>query len=164
MNMKEIKVTINEKTQLYNQFNNSQLSDELSQYLYNQCRGLSVKTDFKIIINHNFFMNDEEKKKLVDEIRENYGIDIKENLISLKMERIKEFFYMLIGVVLLFISILFANKSSSLVSEIFLIFGWYLLWEIGHSITFFSNIIIKNKRYKKLINAKIIFCEYDEKK
>ena len=69
----EIIIVINENSQLYNQFNNSQLSDELREYIYSQIKGIPLKSDIFMSIYHNYDMSDYEKKKLVKEIRESFG-------------------------------------------------------------------------------------------
>ena len=104
-------------------------------------------------------MEKEEKQKLVNEIRENYGLDIKENLIKLKYEVIKQVIMLLIGLILSFISNLVSNNNY-LISQFFYIFGWLMIYE-SISGLIFSNIktMYQNKKYKKLINAKITFNE-----
>ena len=85
----EIIVIVNENSQLYNQFNNSQLSDELREYIYSQVKGIPIKSDIFISIYYNYDMSEYEKKKLVKEIRESFGLDIRENYISNKFESYK---------------------------------------------------------------------------
>ena len=41
----EIIIVINENSLLYNQFNNSQLSDELREYIYSQVKGIPLKSE-----------------------------------------------------------------------------------------------------------------------
>lgn len=152
---KEIEIILNEDSNIYNQYNNEQLSNELHEYIYNQFKGVPVNTDIKMIIKYNFELDDTEKDKLVDKIREDFGIDVKENLINLKIERIKQLFFLCIGTILIFISNKFDNAS---IKEIMSIFGWIWLWEFGYSFCFDTiKTKIQNRRYKKLIKAKIEF-------
>ena len=44
----EINIFIKNNTKIYNQYNENQLSDELSNYIYNQCKGTKVKTNINI--------------------------------------------------------------------------------------------------------------------
>ena len=60
---------ITKESQLYNQFNDSQLSDELSIYILEQFRGIPFKTDVVLNICLNYKMKKSEKRKLVNEIR-----------------------------------------------------------------------------------------------
>ena len=49
----KIEIELNEQTKIYNEFNNNQLSDNLSNFIYNQCKGISNKSNIELIINHN---------------------------------------------------------------------------------------------------------------
>ena len=160
--IKEFNVILNDKSQLYNQFNDSQLSDELSHYIYNQFRGVPLKSNIILNIILKFEMNDDEKNKLVDEIRENYGIDIKENLLKLKIEKIKQIIFILMGIFLLIFANLFNTIHITLASQVFTIFGWVIIYEFVYSFVF-NNISthLENKRYQKLIDAKIHFSKYE---
>lgn len=160
---KEINVVLNSNSQIYNQYNDSQLSDELSSYIYNQFRGIPLNTDIKLNIILKYDMNDDERNKLVDEIRENYGIDIKENLLKLKIERYKQLSFILLGIVLLILSNFFTNIHISLAGQVFSIFGWVMIWEFVYSLIFMNiKTHLENKRYKKLIEAKIHFNRIEE--
>lgn len=162
INKKEIIIVINEKSQLYNQFNNSQLSDELHQYIYNQFKGVSLKTDIFISVYHNFELSNYEKRKLVNEIREDFGLDIKENLIALKSESYKRSILFILGMILTAISHLFKADYFYLVSQFFSIFGWIMIWEYIYSLIFFSTRTkYENKKFNKLINAKVHFTRYE---
>lgn len=73
----EIDITLSGKNGIFNTFNKSQLSDELSKYIYNQCKGKPIKNNISINIIHNFEITNEEKKDIINAIRANFGIDIK---------------------------------------------------------------------------------------
>lgn len=155
----EIEITLNKNTQIYNTFNNNQLSDELSNYIYNQCKGTSTKTNINININHTFKINNEEKIKIIDAIRANYGIDIKENILTIKHEHIKEMILLLIGSILLILSNILVSKAA-LLGEIVSIFGCVIIWEIAYNIVFVETTTkIENQRLERLKKAKIIFKE-----
>ena len=156
---KTIDVILTKDSKIYNEFNNSKLSSELSNYILEQSKGIPLKSIIILNINSYFYMEKEEKQKLVNEIRENYGLDIKENLIKLKYEVIKQVIMLLIGLILSFISNLVSNNNY-LISQFFYIFGWLIIYE-SISGLIFSNIktMYQNKKYKKLINAKITFNE-----
>ena len=160
---KQIKIMITKESQLYNQFNDSQLSDELSNYILTQFRGLPLKTNVVLNICSNYKMTKEEKNKLVDEIRENYGLDIKENLLRLKFEGYKQVFMLYIGLVLLLISHLLIAEYYYLISQFLSIFGWIMVYECINSLIFFNiKTRYQNKRYNKLIKSKIIFTELEK--
>lgn len=155
---KQINIILTKDSKIYNQFNNSQLSDELHNYIYNQFRGESLKNDVELIVQHNFEMTDEEKNKLVDEIREDYGIDIRENILKLKLECFKQIIFMIIGVLLLLLSSYLIKVHADLAGQIFTIFAWVIIYEFVYSFVFFNvKTRIENKRFKKIIAAKISF-------
>ena len=156
----KIEIELNEKSKIYNEFNNNQLSDELSNYIFNQCKGISNISDIELNINHNFKMTDDEQIKLVDAIRANYGIDVKENLIRIKQEHFKELLFLMLGILLLIFSNLFNYINASLVDEVISIFGCVTIWEVAYNIIFVeTKIRLQNKRFKKLTEIKINFNE-----
>ena len=160
---KKINIMITKESQLYNQFNDSQLSDELSTYILEQFRGIPFKTDVVLNICPNYKMTKLEKKKLVNEIRENYGLDIRENLLILKFEHLKQIFILFIGLVLIAIAHLLIAEFFYMLQQFLSIFGWVLVYESFSSFSFINTKIkYQNKRYVKLIKSKIIFTEQEE--
>lgn len=154
----EINITLNENTQIYNPFSENKLSDNLSEYIYSQCKGTPTKAKITLNINHHVKLNDEEKNQMIDSIRENYGVDIKENLIKLRFEHAKELLMLTIGTIFIIISSLLNSFVSPIVGEIISIFGCVIIWEIAYNIFFVeTGIRIKNKRLKNLTEAKINF-------
>ncbi len=158
--IKEIKIMITKDSQLYNHFNDSQLSNELSNYILEQSRGIPLNNKINLKIESNFKMNEKEKEKLVDEIRENYGLDVKENLLKLKYNVLKQIGMLLIGLMLTLISHLIVNDLFYLLNQFFYIFGWLMIYESISSLIFFNiKTMYQNKKYKSLIKAKIMFTE-----
>jgi len=163
MNKKQklkIDIILNNESQIYNQFNSNQLCDELSNYIYNQCKGIPTSKNIILNIKHNFKMTNEGKNKLVDCIRESFGIDIRENLLKLKIEHYKEMFFILLGTLFLVIANGFNYIHTPIIGEIISIFGGVSIWEMVYNIFFVeTQIRLENKRLKKLTEAKIEFIE-----
>lgn len=156
----KIEIELNEESKIYNEFNNNQLSDKLSNYIYNQCKGISNISDIELNINHSFKMTEEEQIKLIDAIRANYGIDVKENLIRIRQEHFKELLFLILGILLLIFSNLFNYINASLIDEVISIFGCVTVWEVAYNIIFVeTKIRLQNKRFKKLTEIKINFNE-----
>lgn len=154
----QIDITLKSNSHIYNEFNNKQLSENLSNYIYNQCKGSPIKTNIVLNIYYNFDMSNEEKNKIVDAIRENYGLDIKENILKIKYEHIKEIFFIILGALFLIIANFFDYLHTPIIGEIISIFGCVSIWEMAYNIIFVeTKIRIKNIRLKKLTKAKIIF-------
>ena len=153
-----INITLNKDTQIFNPYNNNQLSDELSNYIYNSCKGSSNKKNIKINIFHNHEINDEEKTKIIDAIRSNFGLDIKENILHIQYELSLELILILIGTILLITSKVFHNLNTIVIDEVISIFGWVMIWEAAYHFVFVDiKEMIENKRLKKLTEAKINF-------
>lgn len=160
---RKINIMINKESQLYNQFNNSQLSDELSIYILEQFRGIPLKTNVILNICPNYKMTKSEKRKLVNEIRENYGLDIRENLLMLKFQHLKELVILFIGLLLISIAHLLVADYFYNLQQFLSIFGWVLVYECFSCFSFINTkLIYQNKRYVKLIKSKIIFTEPEE--
>ena len=160
---KKINIMITKDSPIFKPFNDSQLSDELSIYILEQFRGVPFKTDVILNICPNYKMTDAEKRKLVNEIRENYGLDIKENLLRLKLSRIKELLILFIGLILIAIAHLIVSETYYLLQQFLSIFGWVLVYECCSNFSFHNTkLIYQNKRYVKLITSKIIFTEPNE--
>lgn len=152
----KIDVTIKKDTQIFNPYNETQLSDELSNYIYSQCKGTKVKKNIKININTEKDMKEEEKKELITAIRSNYGIDIKENLLNLKYNIAFEIILILTGAILLILSNLLNNLDTLIIGEIISIFGCVMIWEAAYNFIFQDiRKVLENKRLKKLTEAKI---------
>lgn len=153
-----INITLNKDTQIFNPYNNTQLSDELNNYIYNSCKGSSNNKNIKINILHNHEIKDEEKTKIIDAIRSNFGLDIKENILHIKYELSLELILILIGTILLITSKVFHNLNTIVIDEVISIFGWVMIWEAAYHFVFVDiKEMIENKRLKKLTEAKINF-------
>ena len=154
----QINITLNDNTQIFNPYNKEQLRDELSDYIYNSCKGSSNNKNIKINIIHNHDINDKEKEKIIDAIRSNFGIDIKENILHIKYELSIEIILIIIGTILLVTSKFFHNLNTIIIDEIISIFGWVMIWEAAYHFIFVDiKEMIENKRLKKLTEAKIYF-------
>ena len=105
-------------------------------------------------------MTEEDQIKLVDAIRANYGIDVKENLIKIKQEHFKELLFLIFGILLLIFSNLFGYINAYLIDEVISIFGCVSVWEVAYNLIFTeTKIRMENKRLKKLTEIKINFNE-----
>jgi len=157
---KRIDIMITKDSQLYNQFNNSRLSDELSIYILEQFRGVPFSTDVVLNISSNYKLIASEKKKLVNEIRENYGLDIRENLLMLRFQRFKELVVLFFGLLLIALAHFFDSEVYYNLQQMISIFGWVLVYECFSCLSFVNTKLrYQNKRYEKLIKSKIIFTE-----
>ena len=160
MNNKEINIniTVDNLDDITNKFNNTTLSDELSDYIYNECKGNSLRENIKINIHTSKQFTDEEKEKIVDMIRSNYGIDIKENMLYIKYTNIKGLILFIVGIFLICIYNFLNNFELAWIPETILIISWVVIWEAVYNFIFLEvQKRIEIKRLKKLTNCKIDF-------
>ena len=142
-----IEINITNENELLNIYNKNIISETLDNYLTTSLEHRSLKEN--ITINITGTKNENIKNIITNYYKEKYlylkKIDSLDNYIRLVL--------FLIGVLSIFMSKQFTN----IVSEIFLIAGWVIIWEIIYDVLFSE---IKRKRkariYKTLAKAKII--------
>lgn len=142
-----IEINITNENELLNIYNKNIISETLDNYLTTSLKHRSLKEN--ITINITGTQNENIKNIITNFYKEKYlyfkKLDTLDNYIRLIL--------FLIGVLSIFMSKQFTN----IVSEIFLIAGWVIIWEIIYDILFSE---IKRKRkariYKTLTSATII--------
>ena len=142
-----IEINISNENELLNIYNKNIISETLDNYLIASLEHRSLKD--KITINITGTKNENIKNIITNYYEEKYlyfkKIDTLDNYIRLVL--------FLIGVLSIFMSKQFTN----IVSEVFLIAGWVIIWEIIYDVLFSE---IKRKRkariYKTLASATII--------
>lgn len=142
-------VTLEDAT---NKFNDERLSEELDNYITNTC--LHTLHKERIILNVNGLSNKEDQEQLIKLIHTHYQMKVKQ---LNKIDKYDDYFrliLLLLGILLIIIS----EQFTSLISELFLIAGWVVVWEIVYDILFTGT---KRKRdlklYKKLATCEINF-------
>lgn len=153
-----IKITLDSEDDYRNPFNKGKLSTELSNYIYEECKGEPLNTDILIAIVPSFEMTKKEKEELIDMIRKNYGIDVKEDLLFLERSFIWKTILFLLGVFIVAISYFIKTVDDYVISEVILIIGWVAIWESVYSWIFEDGKKkVEIKRLKRLANCKIEF-------
>lgn len=157
-NSLNVDVIINNKDDITNKFNNNKLSDELNKYIYDECIGTPLNKEIIININTKFDLNKEDKNKLIDMIRSNYGYTIREEMLYIKYNNIKGVILLIIGIIFILISNLISLTNIFWLQEVLLIISWVTIWEAVYNFIFVeTKKKIKIKRLKKLTNCKIKF-------
>ncbi|MCM1053194.1 MAG: hypothetical protein NC483_04405 [Ruminococcus sp.] len=125
-----------------NTFNKNQLSEELHNYIINNCYFTSIKN--KITLNIKGINNIEEQEKIKEVIHSYY--QNKYNILKRidNMDNYIRFIMFIIGI----IAILISKELDKIFSEIFLIAGWVIIWEIIYDILFNE---LKRKKMLKFI-------------
>lgn len=155
----KITVKLNKKEEFYSNFNNNKLSRDLSDYLIEECYGEKVNNNIVINIHHKFQLSDKEKYHMIDIIRANFGLKVQDEEFYLRYE--KSMNLLLIGSGIIFLILYYLIfKNIELISEIFLILSWLVIWEATYSFVFTGfQKRIYIKRLKQLSKSKINFIE-----
>ena len=150
--METIKIKLENINKATNPFNESFLNDELDNYIINNCAHTHSKE--RIEINISGLKKKEEQEQLQTLIHFHYQNKAKQ---LKKIDKYDDYFrliLLLLGIILIIIS----EQLTLFLSELFLIAGWVVIWEMVYGILFTG---IKRKRdyrlYKKLSEIKIIF-------
>lgn len=153
-----INMTFDEKDDYISQFNENKLSNKLSNYILDECRGKPLKNKITLNIKMNYRISNKEKEEFIKMIHNNYKADLKEYMLILKRSIIKKIIIFFIGVVLIYLAYFKDIMDNEVISEIILIIGWVAIWEVAYTWFFESD---KNrimvKRLKQLIKCNINF-------
>lgn len=144
-------------TCLYNQ---KKLSPELLAYILDEYKGIPFHHDIEILVHSTKIISKQERDRFVDMLRSNIGQDIKECYLKLKFIQIRALLLSLLGIVFILLSFIISKQITSVLSEVFLIIGWVGIWEAVDCFLFDkTNTRFQIKKYKKLVNARVLFDE-----
>ena len=153
-----IEIDINNKQDIFNKFNESQISDSLAQYIIINSKKNFTSKSIKLIINQVIPLTQQEQEKLVDGIREYFGLLVREKIIYLRVNNIKQIVLSIIGILLILLSEFISISFDYLIPELLLIAGWVTIWEAIDSFLFVdSKTKMEKKIYKKLSSCEIDF-------
>ena len=152
-----IKIHLKERNDYKNKYNERILSYQLSNYILEELKGISVKQKIKFTISSDFKMEDLEKTNLVDMIRTNFVADISEILNLARKQRMANYLILSISIILI---IIYSILKIKLLAQFILILGWVLM---GEAICNFLYKGIENHhkiaRRKQIVKAKVFFDE-----
>ena len=150
--MEKINIKLDSLEDATNKFNNEVLNEELANYITSSCLHSLQKERTTLSIKG--LPNINHQEQLSKLIHSHYQSKVKQ---LNKIDKYDDYFrviLLLLGILLIIIS----EQFTSLLSELFLIAGWVVVWEIVYDILFTS---IKRKRdlklYKKLATCEIEF-------
>lgn len=148
---KIIEITLNDENDLFDKYNRNIASRELIDYLIEKTPYFNMKDSLKIIITNNLEIEDEDplsviKYSLRKEFEELNNDYYKNNIIQIV--------YLILGIIVLFISTIINDKVFS---EFILIIGWLFIWSMMELEIFTDKSIRKKRRIiKKLLASEII--------
>lgn len=146
---KIIEIDLTKEEDLFEKYNQKQLSNELIEYILKEASLRLNKEDTITIIINNYTNNQNIKELLETKFENEYNMTALKQMRNLFIQLV----YLLVGMLALFIS---AMVKDTIFKEIVLIGGWVLIWymvEIG----IFSDNELRRKRklLKRLLNGKI---------
>lgn len=153
--MEEINIFIDNFDDIFNQFDKSDISDELALFIENRCSRIK-KNELVIYIHTKCELNSTEKELIVDAIRKHFGLETKYNLIESNRRKIANMLLIIAGVLI----ILLKNLTTlfDTVLDILDIIGCFIIWESAYNLIFTDNEEdIKRDRSKKISNSLIKF-------
>lgn len=151
----EILVNLNKKSDFYNKFNNHKINANLSDYIYNESLEGNCKDKIVINIDSKVKISDEEKQDMIDIIRRNYGIMVKDMIYAYEKQQDRKAILLVIGLALI---MLYYTGFASILREIVLMSGWVSICGSVYSLIFSSTqSYIKINRLKNLSKARIYF-------
>ncbi|MGN1379543.1 MAG: hypothetical protein ACI4XR_04030 [Bacilli bacterium] len=149
---KIIEIDIHDKYDLVEKYNEDKIANGLIDYVVKESLPINKNEKIKIIINIKCKNIDKDCSLFLKEgLTQEYNKSLQEH----KINQIKEFYLLLLGIIFLLLSRLINNES--IWKEILLITGWVPIWEVV-DIVLFSNTTGKGKRkiIKKLYESEII--------
>ena len=153
-----IEISFDEKDDYINQFNENKLSNNLSNYILDECKGKSLDNRITLNVKVNFKISTSDKEKFVTMIHENYKSDLEEYMLILKHSHLKKIIIFFIGVILIYLYYFQDISHNKVISEVILVIGWVAIWEVAYTWLFENS---KNrltiKRLKQLTRCKINF-------
>lgn len=156
--LKKIRVVLEKESQIYNKFDNYELSNELGEYIYQEYENVKQSDSVTIEIYTYFDVSETKKEDIIKMIRQYFKKRIEDSNIYYRFDDLKKLFSLLVGFLLIFISQFYFNKSSDFIGEILSIIGSVAIWGVFDGIinVIFNKRINKSK-LKKLIKSKIMF-------
>ena len=161
MEVNIIEVDIKSKDIAFNIFNENQISDEMGKYIFQHAKKSDINSKLIINIDNKVKFNTKEQERLVDAIREHFGLLIREKLRYIRFNNIKKMILIFIGILLTLISNSTRNSLGFLIPEVVSIAGCVAIWEVVHIILFEDT---KNrfeiKKLRQLTNCEVNFINY----
>lgn len=148
---KIVEIDLNNKEDLTEKYNNKIVSKNLITYLLEEAMFIDKDESIKVIINNNCDISED----FIELIKDGLKIEYNRTLKRKHFNNIRQFIYLIIGVIFLFFSTMF--HDDFIFKEVFIIIGWVPIWEVME-IELLTDIKEKRKRriIKKLLDSNFI--------
>jgi len=142
-----INVDILDKHDLVEKYNQNIVSKDLVNYLLEQVKFVDKNDNFKIIISQKFDFECDIVNMINKSMNDLYILNLKKSYIN----NIKQVIFLVLGIICL---VLYGVVNNPIISEIILIGGWVLIWEMV-DLFLFSDTQLKRDKIvlKKLLKA-----------
>lgn len=120
---KVINVDIKEMDDLVERYNEEIVSKDLTKYILNQAKYVNKKEKVKVAIDIKFETNVDVVHLIKKSLKNEYDLNLKKSYIT----NIRQLFFLFFGMAFLFLSTIINNE---IISEVILIGGWILIWEM----------------------------------
>lgn len=143
-----IKIDLNKKEDVFEKYSNEIIDDELTNYIVDSCILVNENNQIELVINNH--IGESYKDLIISSLQKEYN----KGLISHFKDNTRQLVYLMIGVLLLFISSLI---ERTILKEIILIGAWVLIWEMMETVMFsYTNSRRRRNTIKKIIDGTII--------
>lgn len=148
----KIEIYINNEEDLLEKYNHKLVSQELIDYIISKSKNYFKEDDVVLVVENKTKYNDENVEKL---IKNGLKFELQNSTKIKDLNNIKQVILILLGILFLFLSTLI---DDSILKEVFIIIGWFPVWE-AMDIEFFTDVKEKRKRriINKLLESKIEF-------
>ena len=131
-----IEVDVKDIDEVFNPFNDKQISDELGNYIFLNSKKGTIKAELMINVDNKLPFDEEERERMVDAIRAYFGLLVREKLIYRKNSGIKKLILLIIGVIFIIVASLSVSVVGYVGAELISTTGKVALWELAHIILF----------------------------
>ncbi len=150
---KRIEIDLVNEKDIFEKYNREFANKELINYIIDKTDPFNENEVINIYFNN---MTKLKKDDYIPVIKKSFSNEYDKCIRDINHNNIRQFSYLIIGVLFLLISTIFAKKF--IFEQIFLIGGWVLIWETIE-IQMFSDTELKRR---KIILQKLIKCELKE--
>lgn len=151
---KVINIDINNLEELENDYNKKHINKDLEQYIMECAKLMPRKEKIELKINSN--LNSIEQENAINLIHGYYKEKFKQYHLIDKYDDYVRIFLLILGIVFIIIS----EHLIDVLSELFLIAGWVVVWEIIYDLIFTGFKRKKTKSiYQKLSKCEISFSD-----
>jgi len=150
-----VNVKIDDIDDLFNKFDDEDISDELASYIENRC-SRTMKNEMIVKVFTKEELSEEMKDKIVTAIRSHYGIENKFLDIEIKKLQKVNIYYFLAGILTIFIANVL--PIGKFIPEVIDVLGGFIIYESAFNLLFTDNELdLKSYRATKIGKSKIVF-------